>query len=369
MSAPRPRVAVVGGGIIGCASAWRLARAGAEVVLLERDEPGIHASSAAAGMLSPLKEAEEPGPFLELGLRSLDRYPDFVREVEAASGMDVEFRQDGRLDVALDDAAAAALRRHQRMQAEAGHESRLLQGDELRRIAPGVTPDAVLALSTDHDYRVDNARLVRALWIAASREGARLRTGVAVEALETHGGKVTGVRLSGGEAVPADAVVVAAGAWSGRIDLPRRLPIRPVRGQIVVLRSVPPVLGRTTWGPGVYLVPRMDGRLLVGSTMEEAGYSARVTAGAVERLLRLAARIAPSLADAPIEGFQVGLRPAAADGLPVIGRDPDVEGLVFATGHFRNGILLAPETAERVVESVLRDAVPETAFDPARFGG
>ncbi len=368
MSAPKPRVVVVGGGIIGCASAWRLARAGADVLLIERDVPGAHASSAAAGMLSPLKEAEEPGPFLELGLQSLERYPEFIRDVQAASGLDVGFRRDGRLDVALDDEAAAALRRHQRMQAEAGHDSRLVEGAELRRIEPAITPDAILALATEHDFRVDNALLVRALWIAAVREGVRARTGVSVTAVDVAGHRVTGVRLERGETVAAEVVVVAAGAWSGQLQLPRRLPVRPVRGQIVVLRTVPPVLGRSTWGPGAYLVPRIDGRLLVGSTMEEVGFVPEVTAGAVERLLRVAARVAPALADAPLEGFQVGLRPATDDGLPIIGRDADVDGLVFATGHFRNGILLAPETAERVVGAALRQEPAQAAFDPGRFG-
>lgn len=176
-----------------------------------------------------------------------------------------------------------------------------------------------------------------------------------------------GARLDSGETVEADAVVVAAGAWSGLLDLPRPLPIRPVRGQIVVLRTIPPLLGRTTWGPGCYLVPRRDGRLLVGSTMEEAGFEPGVTAAAVSRLLGEAVRVAPGLAGAEVQGFQIGLRPASADGLPVLGRDPDVDRLVYATGHFRNEVLLAPETAERVAAMVLDGERGDPCFAPGRF--
>ena len=364
-----PRVAVIGGGVIGSAIAWRLARE-ARVVLLERGRPGSErgeASPAAAGMLAPLKEAEEPGPFMELGLRSMERYPAFVESVEAASGVDVGFWRDGRLDVALDDEAAEGLHRHRELQADAGHESRILGPAEVRELEPAIGPEAVLGLATDYDHQLDPARLSRALWLAAERAGVETRTDTPVAGVVTAGGAVRGVRLESGALVEADAVVVAAGAWSGQIELPLRLPVRPVRGQIVVLRTASPVLGRTTWGPHLYLVPRPDGRLVVGSTMEEAGFAPRITAGAVARLLGLAVRVVPVLAEAEVEGFRVGLRPAAEDGLPVIGPDPAVDGLFYATGHFRNGILLAPETAERIAAMVLDGASAEPAFDPGRF--
>jgi glycine oxidase len=367
MKRSRPKVVVIGGGVIGGATAWRLARRGAAVVLLERGQPGEQASSAAAGMLSPLKEAEEPGPFLDIGLRSLERYPDFVDAIQGVSGLDVGYRRDGRLDVALDEAAADALRTHQRLQAEAGFDSRLLEPAEIRRLEQEITPDAVLALATEHDHQIDNRQLMRALWIAMDREGVEVRTGTGASAVVVDNERVTGVRLVDGSRVDADQVVVAAGAWSGQLELPRPLPIRPVRGQVVVVRTVPPVLGRTTWGPMCYLVPRRDGRLLVGSTMEEVGFRPHVTAGAVQRLLGIALRIVPALADAVVEGFQVGLRPASADGLPIIGPDPEVDGLFYATGHFRNGLLLAPETAERVTAMLMDGELPEPAFDPARF--
>lgn len=366
-----PTIAVIGGGVIGSAIAWRLADAGASVTLLERGRPGTadsgEASPAAAGMLAPLKEAEEPGPFLELGLRSMERYPAFVEAVESASGVDVAFRRDGRLDVALDDEAADELRRHRDLQADAGYESRLLEPAEVWELEPAIGPDVVLGLATEYDHQLDAARLTRALWLAAETAGVDARPGTAVAGVVVDGATTAGVRLESGDTVTADVVVVAAGAWSGRLELPRPLPVRPVRGQIVVLRSVPPVLGRTTWGPHLYLVPRHDGRLLVGSTMEDVGFAPRVTAGAVARLLGVAARVAPDLAGAEVEGFQVGLRPAAEDGLPVIGPDPDIEGLFYATGHFRNGILLAPETAERITAMVLEGMQAEPAFDPARF--
>ena len=370
MSARGPRVVVIGGGVIGCAVAWRLASGGARVILLERDEPGAHASSAAAGMLSPLKEADEPGPFLDLGIRSLERYPEFVRAVESASRMSVGYRQEGRLDVAFDDEGAETLRRQHGLQRDAGYESRLLEPAELRRLEPGLAPDARLGLATPHDHQVDSQRLVRALWIAARQEGVDVRdhTPAATVMLDDDGRRVRGVSTSAGEAIEADGVVVAAGPWSGGLGLRRPVPVRPVRGQIVVLRAVPQPVRRVTWGPGCYLVPRPDGRLLVGATMEEAGYEPRVTADAVRALLDRAIRVLPALGQAAVEGFQVGLRPAMPDGHPVIGADPDTAGLAFATGHFRNGILLAPETAERVAAAVFEGATAEPAFAPDRFG-
>ena len=364
-----PAVVVIGGGVIGLSIAWRLAGRGARVTLLDRFHPGAGASSAAAGMLSPLKEAGEPGPFLDLGLRSLERYPQFVRDVEAAAGMQVDYRREGRLDVAFSGEAADALRKQRDLQEALGFESGLLEPAELRRLEPGIAENAHLALATAHDHQVDNERLVRALWLAAGREGVEVRAGAGAAAVLADGpdGRVTGVRLETGERLGAEAVVVAAGAWSGGLELPRSIPIRPVRGQIVVLRMVPPAVRRVTWGPGCYLVPRADGRLLVGATMEEAGFVAASTAGATRDLLDRAIRVVPSLAYATLAGFQVGLRPASADGLPVIGPDPATPGLFFATGHFRNGILLAPETAELVGAAILDGTAPDPAFSPARF--
>lgn len=367
MSPARPRVVVVGGGVIGCAVAWRLALREADVVLLERDAPGAHASSAAAGMLSPLKEAREPGPFLDMGLRSLERYPAFVEALESSTGLHVSYRRDGRLDVALDADAASELRTQRELQEAAGFDSRLLEPAEVRRLEPGVHPDVVLGLATEHDHQVDNRALMDALWSAVAREGVDVRQGVRAAAIRTDDRRATGVVLEDGDAVDADTTVVAAGAWSGRLHGPRRLPVRPVRGQIVVLRTVPPALRRTTWGPGAYLVPRLDGRLLVGATTEEEGFRAETTAGAVAGLLAAATRLVPGLANAPLAGFQVGLRPATPDDRPILGPDPEVDGLIYATGHFRNGILLAPETAERVAAMALDGEPAEAAFAPDRF--
>lgn len=369
MNARTPRVVVIGGGVIGCSVAWRMARRGVAVTLLERDEPGAHASSAAAGMLSPLKEADEPGPFLELGLRSLERYPEFVRDVESASGVTVDYRRDGRIDVAFDEESAEALRTQQRVQEEGGYDSRLLEAPELRRLEPTISPHAQLGLATELDHQVDPDRLMRALWIAAHREGVDVRTHSPAAAVETdpEGARVAGVRLVSGERIEADVAVVAAGPWSGQLGLPMPTPVEPVRGQIVVLQAVPPLIGRVVWGPGCYLVPRGDGRVLVGSTMEHVGFHAAVSAGAVQRLLEAGIRLVPGLGDAAIHGFRVGLRPGTPDGLPVIGPDPEVAGLVFATGHLRNGILLAPETGDHVAAIVLDAAASDPAFAPGRF--
>ena len=369
MSRRLPDVVVVGGGVIGLAVAWRLARRDARVTLLERHAPGAGASTAAAGMLSPLKEAGEPGPFLDLGLGSLERYPEFVAEIESCAGMTVGYRREGRLDVAFAPDAAEGLRRQAALQEEAGFESRLMEPAELRRLEPLLADDVLLGLATAHDHQLDNGRLVRALWLSAQREGVEIRTGAGVAGMTTDGagGRVSGLVLDSGETIDAETVVIAAGAWSGAIGLPHPLPVRPVRGQIVVLEAVPPVVGRVTWGPGCYLVPREDGRLLVGATMEEAGFVLATTADATRRLLECAIRTVPAIAGAAIRGFQVGLRPASVDGLPVLGPDPSTPGLFTATGHFRNGVLLAPETAEIIARAVLDGQDVDPSFSPARF--
>ncbi|HSH46409.1 MAG TPA: glycine oxidase ThiO, partial [Longimicrobiales bacterium] len=349
---------------------WRLARRDVPVTVLERHSPGAGASTVAAGMLSPLKEAGEPGPFLDLGLRSLERFPEFVREIESCAGMEVGYRQDGRLDVAFTDQEAEVLRRQAGLQVDAGYDARLLEPAELRRLEPEISEQAALGLATELDHQVDTTRLMRALWIAAQREGATLRTGTGAVGVVVRDdpARVTGVRLDSGDVLECDIAVVAAGAWAGGLDLPHPLPIRPVRGQIVVLRSVPPALRRVVWGPGGYLVPRSDGRILVGATMEEAGFLVEPTAGAVRDQLDHAIRVVPVLAGADIDGFQVGLRPGAPDALPVLGPDSRTEGLFFATGHLRNGILLAPETAELLASAILDDGAVPTAFAPERFG-
>lgn len=373
------RIVVVGAGLIGCAIARSLVAVGREVVLVERDEkPGQRASSAAAGMLAPQMEGArsthapaEPAAeeaMLALLLESRARYPAFLRTMEAESGRLVPYRGDGTLVVALDARGRREIEDAAARQRARGLAAEVVDGPAARRLEPAIGPDVLAALRLPDDHSVDNGALVKAALAAAAARGARIETGAAVEAIESEAGAVTGVRVAG-RSLGASVVVVAAGAWSGRLGgLPREVPVRPVRGQIgAVVPSDPP--RRTVAGPGAYCVPRDDGRVLVGATMEEVGFDDGVSGKTVRGLVQEAARFLPGLAGAGEPEAWAGLRPATPDGLPILGPDPDLRGLIWATGHFRNGILLAPATAAAVTAVVTgaEPAVPIDAFRPARF--
>ncbi|HEX6940003.1 MAG TPA: glycine oxidase ThiO, partial [Longimicrobiales bacterium] len=358
MSGRAPDVVIVGGGVIGCALAWELARRGAGVTVVEREVPGRAATWAAGGMLAPVAEAEQPGPFLRLALASLHAWPAFVEAAREASGVPIEYRATGKLCVALDDEQAAALEAAYRWQRAGGHAVDWLDGNQARALEPALSPAVRAGALVAQDHWVDNRALARALWVAATRAGATVRTGIAAVALRSgraSGGSmaVEGVALDDGETIDAGAVVIAAGCWSGALaGLPRSLPVAPVRGQMVAVRTVPPVLRRTVMAGHTYLIPRADGRITIGSTAERAGFRAHVTPAGIASLLTAAMRVAPALADAPLVSTWAGLRPGTPDGCPILGADPDVEGLFYATGHFRNGILLAPITATLLAEAV-----------------
>ncbi len=357
-------VVVIGGGVIGCAIAWRLAQRGCDVVVLERGTPGGEATWAAGGMLSPLAEAAGPGPFLELGLASLRRYPAFVQGIEEAAGLEVGYAAaPGKLLVPLDDGDADALRRRAEWQRAAGFEVEEISGDAARSLEPALSPRALAALLIRRDQHVDNRLLGRAAWLAASRAGVRFDTGTSAERLRIERAdgrrRFVAVETADGARVAGDAVVLAAGAWSGGIGaLPRPLPVFPVRGQMVALEHVPPLLRHVVETADGYLIPRTNGRLVVGATSEEVGFRRAVTPEGLRGLLDAAIRALPALATAKFLETWVGFRPATRDALPVLGADPDVAGLFYATGHFRNGILLAPITADAIAAAVAGDAPP-----------
>ncbi|HET8657284.1 MAG TPA: glycine oxidase ThiO [Longimicrobiaceae bacterium] len=352
----RADVVVVGGGVIGCAVARALARAGVGAMVLERDEPGTHASWAAAGMLSPLAEADGAGPFLRLLRESRRLYPRFVEELEAEAGMGVEYRDEGTLLVSLREADDADLEERYRWQTAAGLPVERLSASETRALEPALSSAVRWALRFPEDHQVENRLLARALWLAAVRAGAEVRTGAEVREIVGAGGRVRGVALASGERVEADAVVVAAGCWAGRLGgLPSPPPVEPVHGQLVAIEA-PGSLRHVVDSERAYLVPRSDGRILVGATMESTGFRRAVTAAGVLALLAGALEIAPGLRDAPIVEHWSGLRPGTPDGLPILGPDPGLDGLFYAAGHFRNGILLTPITAEIIRDLVLRGA-------------
>ncbi|MBI4543999.1 MAG: glycine oxidase ThiO [Gemmatimonadetes bacterium] len=380
---------IIGGGVIGCATAWELARRGLEVVVIERGQPGRGASWAAAGMLSPLAESRRPGPFLDLALAGLDRFHSFVGALHEATGVDVEYRKSGKLQLALDAAQAEQLTLQHAWQREAGFAVELLDGAEARRWEPALSPAVQTALYMPYDHQVESRRLARALWSAAARAGVHFHLGVpaagivcdtqaaAAPARVAHrsaegAGRVRGVALANGDVLHAGAVLIAAGCWSGQLGgLPRPLPVVPVRGQMAALETVPPLLERVVLTPGCYLIPRAGGRLLVGATVEQAGFRCHPTPAGIRGLLDYSMEAVPELAAAPLVEIWAGLRPGTPDDLPILGPDPDVRGLYYATGHFRNGILLAAITAELLADAIMgaQPALPLSAFGPGRFRG
>jgi glycine oxidase len=358
-------VAVAGGGAIGLAVAWRAAGRGLRVAVLERDEPGAGASAVAAGMLAPVTEASlNERPLLELGLESAAAYPAFVRELRDASGIDPGYLECGSLLVARDADEAEALERELELRRALGLEVRRLRPSEARRREPALSPTIRLGLEVPGDHAVDPRRLTAGLAEACRRGGVELRTGAEVSAIEIDSDHTVGVRLAGGEIVSAEQVVVAAGAWSGSIGgLPdeARVAVRPVKGQTLRLRDPagPGLLNGVLRMADGYIVPRGDGRYVLGATMEERGFDTTVTAGAAFELLREAIELVPGISELVLDELSAGSRPTTADNLPVLGPGA-IPGLHWATGHHRSGILLTPVTAE-IVAGALAGAPAEVA--------
>ena len=346
----------------GLGIGWRLAQAGCAVSLFERGEAGRGATWAAAGMLAAGVETE-PGEerLLDLTRESQRLWPDFARAVEAASGLSVDYRDEGTLVVALNRDDVARLRFNYDFQRGLGLELDWLSGAEARRREPYLRAGAAAAVFSRHDHQVDNRKLAPALKTAFLNAGGALHEHAAVTGLDIEAGRVAGVMI-GETRHAADVVVLAAGAWSR--DLPglpeaARPPVRPLKGQMIALRmdADAPILSHVLWAPGVYLVPRKDGRLLIGATTEEKGFDTSLTAGGVFALLEAAWRALPTVEELAIDEMWVGFRPGSRDDAPILGPTP-VDGLVLATGHHRNGILLAPVTAAAISDYILTGEVP-----------
>ncbi|GAA0656645.1 glycine oxidase ThiO [Kitasatospora atroaurantiaca] len=370
-------VLVIGGGIIGLGLAWRAAQRGLAVTVVD-PAPGGGAAQVAAGMLAPVTELQYgEEPLLRLGMASNERYAAFAAELTEASGLDTGYRQTGTLAVALDSDDREELRELHRFHQRLGLASQWLTGRECRKLEPMLAPGVRGGLHVSDDHQVDGRRLCRALVEACTRAGVGFHRTSAAELLLTDG-RASGVRLEDGGQLTADQIVLAAGPHSHLLPgLPEGvLPaIRPVKGQILRLRipaSYAPFLSRNVRavvrGQHIYLVPRADGELVIGATSEEQGYDTTVTAGGVYELLRDAHELVPGLTELPLVETSAGLRPGSPDNAPLLGPTA-LPGLVAATGHYRNGVLLTPVTADLLAEYLTTGVTPELAapFSPSRF--
>ncbi|HKF07799.1 MAG TPA: glycine oxidase ThiO [Xanthobacteraceae bacterium] len=371
----KPNVAIIGAGVIGLAIAWRLAARGTSVQVFDRGAAGAGASHAAAGMLAACAEAE-PGEeaLVALGRESQARWGAFAAELLAASGIDVELRPEGTLLLALTADDQARLTHQLVFQQKLDLPLQWISAADTRRREPHLAGKLAGAVFSPEDTQVDNRKLVAALRVAAEAAGVSVREYRSVRAISSRGGRVDGIILADGTKVEADVVVLAAGAWARGIegvDPKLRPQVRPIKGQMLALRmdSAAPLLSHVVWAPGAYLVPRRDGRLLVGATVEEKGYDTSLTAGGILTLLEAAWRAVPAIEELAVDEMWVGHRPGSRDDAPILGAGP-IDGLIYATGHHRNGILLAPITADAMARLIL-DGVVEAVIRPfgiERFG-
>lgn len=367
-------VVVIGAGVIGCAVAWRLGQAGMRVVVVERGRVGGEASHAAAGMLAPIAEADREDEFFNLTVASLATYADFARELKASSGVDVEYRDEGTLYLALTDKDGEELERRWQWLHEAGLNVRRLNAGCALKLEPLLNQTLRFALKFPGDHQVDNRRLMTALHGAARNAGIEFLTHTEARELLTENvagrSRVSGVVTARGE-IRARTVVIAAGSWSSllRCDEAQRFEVEPARGQMAALEMPAPAARHVIYSRRGYLVPRLGGYLIAGSTTERVGYDKRVTAGGMASVIKNAIEIMPCVADHAVIETWAGLRPRAPDDLPILGPDPRVEGLIYATGHYRNGILLAPITARAISELAVKgeSSVNLAPFSVLRF--
>jgi glycine oxidase len=346
------RVAIIGGGVMGCASALALVARGADVVVLERSVPGAEASSAAAGILGAQAESHGPGAMLDTFVRARAEYAGWALELRELSGIDVGYRKSGVLRVGWGEADRDALAREVGWQRAAGLSAELLSGQAARGMEPELAETVDSAAWFPDDAQVDPPALLRALVAACARRGVAFRAGATVERLLVATDRCVGVKLEDGDLL-ADATVLAAGSWSSLVrGLPSSLPaVRPARGQMALLEERPPRARAIVFGKGAYVVPRGDGRVLCGSTVEFVGFRREVTAGGVHAILAGALRAVPSLAGAELRSTWSSFRPHT-DAEPLVGASP-MPGLFLATGHHRNGILLAKVTGDAVAHAIL----------------
>lgn len=363
-------VVIVGGGVIGCASAYYLARAGASVTLLERDEVAGGASGAAAGILVPPPEALPSGPFGDLCRAGADAYPSLVGALRDETGIDVQYLAAGILLLAATEEWARALRAVARWQQGLGLNLEWVEGSPLRGLEPALTDGVLGAAYSPQGHHVNPGLLTQALAQAAAARGAVLKQGTAVVGFLRRGSRVVAVRTGAGDTITADDVVLAAGPWTQRLGrkLGVDVPTRPMRGQMLAYRST--AVRHMIWGEDGYLVPKAGGFLFAGATVEDVGFRPRTTRRGLAQVRGMATAMVPALRYPEVASDWAGLRPGSPDGRPIIGCLPEADNVLVATGHFRNGILLGPITGRLIAQLVTegKTEMPLEPFSVERFG-
>ncbi len=359
---------VAGGGVIGAAIALELAEAGLKVGVFDAQQPGREASWASAGMISPVPESVALAPLLPISMASVQRYPEFIARVEELSGSKVGYRKEGALDVFLDDEKQSEITQILGQHRNAGLQAEALSGQQACELEPALTAEIRAAVLRPYEASLDNRLFTEAMLEAARRKGVEIHAGNGAKALLTDGRVCKGLQLASGS-VEARWTIIAAGCFSAGIEGARDYaPVTPAKGQMVALRCEAVKLRRDLWNGHLYLVPRTDGRIIAGATVEYEGFDRSVTAAGMKKILTGAISLVPGLEKARVEETWAGLRPDTPDHLPILG-PTDQEGLLIATGHFRSGILLTPITAQLIREwvTIEKVSVDWAAFSPMRF--
>lgn len=366
-------VVIAGGGVIGCSIAYHLGKAGAEVIVVEREEVAAEASSAAAGLLAPIGEISGQSAYANLLLASWSLYPELIPTLEEASGVQAEYYCPGSLHTATNAADAELLRRQMATWGPLGLQVTWLTGDEVRAQEPLLTPGVEVAIYTPKDGSIKPAAVTRAYAGAARQQGVLFYERTEITGIQHSSFRVTGVQTALGEVISCNQLVIAAGAWSARFGewLGFSIPVSPMRGQILSLRQPASSLKHILFGEGVYLVPKLDETIYVGATVEQAGFDKSVTAEGIAWLLSSAIQLVPALGSAPIANIWAGLRPWSPDSRPILGKAPDWENVTLATGHSATGFELSAITGVTIAELVMTGQTPEIirAFGVERFLG
>ena len=361
-------VAIAGGGLIGGSIALELALAGLRVGIFEKGQPGGEASWAGAGILSPAPENPAAIPLVPLAKASMTLYPNFAARIEEISGVDVCFRPNGTLQALFSRDAARELSTLIALQHGLGLRAEAISATDARELEPALSGDFEAAILRPDEASVDNRALTQAVMEAARKRGVEIISNAAVTGIRCEGSRCNGLSIAG-QQISAKFVVIAAGCFSASISgVESYAPVRPAKGQMIALRAAGLRIERVLWSEKAYLVPRNDGRILAGATVEYAGFDKEITAGGLKKILTSAIELAPELARARVEETWAGLRPDSPDHLPILG-PTELDGLLISTGHFRSGILLAPITAQLIREWVMDQnvSVDWDRFSPSRF--